>query len=107
MHITQIFINGFSSFQDFKIELEKQENIIVGTNGSGKTNFLEILYNTISSLTNHKIYDIFAKCISSYTNNNVEIQINISNEEAIFLQTFHIFVLLANNINTDIKYNEI
>ena len=38
MHIKSIEIVGFKSYADVKIELDSHHNLIVGRNGSGKSN---------------------------------------------------------------------
>ncbi len=38
MHIKSIEISGFKSYADTKIELDPHHNLIVGRNGSGKSN---------------------------------------------------------------------
>src|SRR5579872_6682783 len=43
VHIKKVKINGFLSFNDFKITLNKSLNIIVGTNGTGKTNLFKLI----------------------------------------------------------------
>lgn len=48
--ITKIFIDGFRSLKDFTLELNEGLNILVGPNGSGKTNiisFFEFLGNLL------------------------------------------------------------
>jgi len=45
VHIKQIYINGFSSFNDFKLDdLENSSMFITGTNGVGKSNFMELVH---------------------------------------------------------------
>ncbi len=39
--ITNIWVNGFKSLVDFKMELQPGLNILVGPNGSGKTNIIQ------------------------------------------------------------------
>ena len=40
---TSYFVNGFRSLIDFHITLRPGLNVLVGPNGSGKTNFIEFL----------------------------------------------------------------
>ena len=48
MHISKVEINGFLSFNNFEVELTDKENIIVGANGTGKSNFLKLINILIS-----------------------------------------------------------
>lgn len=57
--ITRIKIDGFKSFSDFEVEL-KPFNVIVGANGSGKSNLLDALY-LLRSLTEGSIAEAFSK----------------------------------------------
>lgn len=56
--ITRIKIDGFKSFSDFEVEL-KPFNVIVGANGSGKSNLLDAL-KLLRDLSNHDINTAFA-----------------------------------------------
>lgn len=50
MHIKNILISGFRSYreQDFKEELSPKHNVIVGRNGSGKSNFFAAIQFVLS-----------------------------------------------------------
>ncbi len=48
MYISRVEINGFLSFKDFDVTLDPNTNIIVGTNGTGKSNFLRLIHYTIN-----------------------------------------------------------
>lgn len=66
MHIQEIKINGFGTFSNFETKLDKSLNIIVGTNGTGKTQFIKLLYavfhdqnklkKMVVNCANNKIY---------------------------------------------------
>ena len=56
MHIEEVFINGFLSFNNFKIKLDKSSNIIVGCNGVGKSNFLKLINTIINKKNNLEYY---------------------------------------------------
>lgn len=47
--ITELKVNGFKSLNDFQIRFDKGLNVIVGPNGSGKTNICQVL-TILSSL---------------------------------------------------------
>lgn len=57
--ITRIKIDGFKSFSDFEVEL-KPFNVIVGANGSGKSNLLDAL-KLLRNLTEGSIAEAFSK----------------------------------------------
>jgi predicted ATPase len=58
--ITQIEIDGFKTFKDFKVELAPFQ-VIVGPNGSGKSNLFDAL-QLLSRLADHDVYEAF-QCI--------------------------------------------
>lgn len=51
-YISRVHLKGYKSIIDTKVDLHPGLNIIIGPNGSGKTNFLELL-NQIVSLKNY------------------------------------------------------
>jgi len=55
--ITQIEIDGFKTFKDFKVELAPFQ-VLVGPNGSGKSNLFDALY-LLSRLAEHDILTAF------------------------------------------------
>jgi predicted ATPase len=57
--ITRIKIDGFKSFSDFEVEL-KPFNVIVGANGSGKSNLLDAL-KLLRDLSNYSVAEAFSK----------------------------------------------
>ncbi|AYV76536.1 MAG: ATP-dependent endonuclease [Terrestrivirus sp.] len=70
VHIKRICIDGFGSFNDFKLDgLKNSPMFITGTNGVGKSNFIELvifalylpqeLYKYKNSNSNHKIQILF------------------------------------------------
>lgn len=42
-YINQVYLKGYKSIQDLTVSLNRGINIIIGANGSGKTNFLDFL----------------------------------------------------------------
>jgi predicted ATP-dependent endonuclease of OLD family len=48
MHIKKITIQGFKTFRDFELDLDKHLNIIVGDNETGKTTLLEAINLVLS-----------------------------------------------------------
>ena len=57
--ITRIKIDGFKSFSNFEVEL-KPFNVIVGANGSGKSNLLDAL-RLLRDLSNYSIAEAFSR----------------------------------------------
>src|SRR5436190_8281953 len=55
--ITQIEIDGFKTFKDFKVELAPFQ-VIVGPNGSGKSNLFDAL-QLLSRLAEKDFYEAF------------------------------------------------
>ncbi|TMC18493.1 MAG: DUF2813 domain-containing protein [Chloroflexi bacterium] len=55
--ITQIEIDGFKTFKDFKVELAPFQ-VIVGPNGSGKSNLFDAL-QLLSRLADNNFYEAF------------------------------------------------
>ncbi len=55
--ITQIEIDGFKTFKDFKVELSPFQ-VIVGANGSGKSNLFDALH-LLSRLATHNLSEAF------------------------------------------------
>ena len=72
--ITSIYVNGFRSLINFTLSLKPGINILVGPNGSGKTNiiaFFEFLSQIITSGASEAINNlggassVFSKCCGS------------------------------------------
>lgn len=79
--ITSIKVQGFKSLEDFKIEFTKGINVIVGPNGTGKTNICQSLI-LLSSATSGKIVEYinsFGGASSVFNNydkqKNIKIQV--------------------------------
>jgi len=47
-YISHVHLKGYKSIIDTEVELHPGLNILIGPNGSGKTNFLEFLYKIIT-----------------------------------------------------------
>lgn len=46
-YISHVHLKGYKSIRDMEIRLNKGLNIIIGPNGSGKTNFVELLWESL------------------------------------------------------------
>ena len=86
----QIQLANYRNFNNYFINLNKNCNVIFGTNGSGKTNILESISlfergrgfrkEKINNLINNKSTDKVFKISSKYINNNNEIDLVVTNE---------------------------
>ena len=78
MYIKKIIIKNCYCFDNFEIDLDKNTNIIVGTNGVGKTKFLSIVYDAL-------LYFSDNKCLNNLNyfknNSNAFIDIHLSMSE--------------------------
>ena len=54
--ITDIKVNGFKSLNDFHLSMRKGLNILIGPNGSGKTNIISF-FEFLSYLQLHEIHE--------------------------------------------------
>ena len=50
-YISRVHLKGYKSIRDLEIDFKAGLNIIIGPNGSGKTNFLEFVYESQNSQT--------------------------------------------------------
>ena len=79
MYITKYKVNGFYSHLNSEIILDtNKSNIVVGTNGYGKSLFFECVYNIIESLNNKQIniYENLNNVISNEPYIKIEIDFN-------------------------------
>lgn len=58
--ITNIKVNGFKSLNEFELKLNKGLNILVGPNGSGKTNII-LFFEFLSLLCNEQVANAVSK----------------------------------------------
>jgi ABC-type lipoprotein export system ATPase subunit len=112
MNINKVRINGFASFHNFEITLNTGENIIVGTNGTGKSNFLDIIATAISSDYQQLSDFVYERTADAY----IQIELNLNEKgKHLFMKlfTFYIAVKLSfpnslmytsANLDTIIKY---
>src|SRR3972149_1319130 len=78
MHISEVYIDGLLSFKDFRVELNEKTNIIVGTNGVGKSNFMKILWCMLNGKTDMYTNEKYLVLIE-LTIDDKELQDNIKN----------------------------
>ena len=92
MNINKVKINGFSSFYDFKIKkISDRENIIIGTNGTGKTNFLNLVTTALSPNHQHLLHNMFKKQRGVY----IEIYIKLSESNLLlFTKMFSLYIII-------------
>lgn len=66
-YISHVHLKGYKSIRDMEIDLLPGLNIIIGPNGSGKTNFLEFLdysYLSIMKNKNHPRHDFYSHIVA-------------------------------------------
>lgn len=81
LYIHEAFLKGFKSIDNLQIKLNKGLNIIIGQNGAGKSNFLEFLYNTISSI--YQVPDLTFKSAQLVLKSTNDDEINYQIERTI------------------------
>lgn len=91
MRIESIHINGFASFNDFKLKFLPGENVIVGTNGTGKSNLLEIIDTALSSEFDD--LDSYANSTIDRDKKYIIIELNLENFADKFNDLFHFIML--------------
>ena len=91
MYISKVKINGFLSFKDFKIKLDPHTNIIVGTNGTGKSNFLKLVH--------YAIYKNMGMLREYNKHEDAYINITFSNIDDPYLSNFTINHILRKYLN--------
>lgn len=50
-YLETVHLKGYKSIEDLNVELKDGLNIVIGENGTGKSNFLELLDNSIQSIS--------------------------------------------------------
>ena len=89
-YFRSIKLKHYRNFLDSSFEFDEKCNIIIGKNGSGKTNILESISlfergrgfrkEKINNLINNKSQNKKFKINSKYINNNNEIDLEITND---------------------------
>jgi predicted ATPase len=61
MRIDSLWIDGYKNFEDFKIDFQEEYlvNILLGKNGTGKSNVIEIIVNLFKELDNSTTPKVF------------------------------------------------
>lgn len=104
MYIEKVVINGFLTFNNFTVNLNENLNIIVGANGVGKSNFINLINKVICndlSLEN----DIN----TNIDNNFINISLKCNNEEVEFLNMVVHLSFICNHTRQlqNIKFDDI
>lgn len=86
MFISKIKVNGLFSYENLDINLENNLNIFVGTNGTGKTNLLNLIKYSFDDIKK------LLKCVNKNIQGNKEIIIHLK---------------IENISNNDIKINKL
>lgn len=103
MFINKVQINGFATFNNFEVNLNKNLNIIVGTNGTGKTTFLKILWHALN-LTNPVIGEL-KEVIHNHNQHFIDVQVNFNNESTVFLKQCMNSINNEKYINVEITFS--
>ena len=101
-HISRVKIVGYLSFKELDVELNRSKNIIVGANGSGKTNCLLL----IRSVIDHSDSDlVFLKSCQSSNNPYIWIDFTFPKENTKFVDDFacSIFALIIQRCYDNIQ----
>ncbi len=93
--ITQIEIDGFKTFKDFKVELAPFQ-VIVGPNGSGKSNLFDALH-FLSRLTDSELATAF-QTIRGYTN---ELFTKLPGGDSVDRMRFAVEMLVGRKVQDD------
>ncbi len=78
-YIQSVVLEGYKSIQHTKIDFEQGLNIIIGKNGSGKTNFLEFLETALSFSFRESSFSYNLKLYKSNNYLNWLVSVNQSN----------------------------
>ena len=98
MKLKEIFIDNIYSFYDFTITLEDSLNLIVGTNGVGKSNFIDLVHLVL----NGEISKL-NKLIGNKRNAKIQIKIELSEQEIEQLTNLCIINIIITNYKKYIK----
>lgn len=93
MHIKSIYINGFLSFNNFNFTFKKENNVIVGTNGTGKTNY------KCSVDIRLWLFRLYGKWNISDKEKEVKIEIEFEEENKVLFNKLFIIYLIQTFIN--------
>ena len=93
MHIKKVEINGFAMFNKTIIELENKENIIVGTNGVGKTIFLQLLNHVFDNIDEYLPQQINLK---THCDNYINIHIVLNDNDKKYITNIYVLFFILN-----------
>lgn len=87
-YISKVHLKGYKSIKDLEIDLQPGLNIIIGPNGSGKTNFLEFLDMSMNRASFDK--EIYSEILSITKNGNSALSIKSYSKLAFNDENFEI-----------------
>ncbi len=84
IYLDKVHLKGFKSIEDLSIDFQRGLNILIGQNGSGKSNFMEFLFETIGINRTNKIFFNYVKLDYSSSDSHsfimeLEKQVNAKN----------------------------
>ncbi|MEO8146673.1 MAG: AAA family ATPase [Bacteroidia bacterium] len=95
LRFTKVTLEGFKSIEKLDVEFEKGLNILIGKNASGKSNFLEFLFDAMNYNTDERIPYLAAQLEFTYSSNakfrwetsrrNFTPHVDLSHKEKIFV----------------------
>ena len=87
-YISKVHLKGYKSIKDLEIDFKPGLNIIIGPNGSGKTNFLEFVYESQSSQTYETLTkeEFFSEISTNYMKVILEGKFSQFSRDALFYE---------------------
>lgn len=98
MHILRVYIDGLNTFDEFNITFNKENNVIIGPNGVGKSNFM----NIIRYLMNDNITKLELNRNKDVINASILLKLSDNEKEKIIKYQFMISLICKiNTLNHD------
>lgn len=87
VHIKKVKINGFASFNNFKVTFNESLNIIIGTNGTGKTNLFKLIN---AALHFDEMKSVLIRSINGNAKPTISIELELNDMECTFFNNMYI-----------------
>lgn len=95
MYIDKIEINGFCTFNNFTLNLDKKMNIIVGMNGVGKSQFLNLIHMALD-LNNYQELKNYINDSKHEKEKYIKIHLKFDKNELDFINKLYGYTILHN-----------